>query len=494
MDDPGRITTPLGEYDQFDTFVAENPRLDFLHFDPCVSGWLSLFALPSDFDFGTLESRLKAIEATVPAMLRIFRKPLIHLRETDDLMPIETVRKISSKSVSYASSHSSTWDKSDGCGITPRKLMTEKYEDDYSIYENLVFVHTVDLALKYLGSNMRLLSGLLYRSNRIELNLLDRAHHLNYFSTIGRLYTGYVRHFGEIYEGSDLLYLRMKKMSGTIRSGLKYPVYRNNVGKAEDIGLHNTNILTMNKDYRRVFSLLKRFDRIGGEIPAITERDKELFAVSYFRFCVILLVFSAVGFDFTCEDDTVIDFDDIDITMVRRGYRMSVRRERSGILLTFDKGRKYSILLVPLGADHRPSSDPYAECFNETIYLSPDHDEKDCLTVSVSDVDSFRRMQNVMLRGEIMSDASFDQCPFCIRDLKLEEEGVFVCRSCMTEIRRELCPTAGRYYITSGLSGYKLAGAPENRSDSASLLYYRSITPLTRQGFKICPLCKKVHI
>ena len=150
--DNKKVSVLFGDYEQFDLFTKAYPSLDGIHFDSYVTGKLSLLALPESFDFHALEARLDMISAALPAMIRIFEKPIIHLKETEDVMPIEAVRKLNSHSIRYAAEHSDTWEGYDESGIKPRKLLTRRYEDNYSIYENTLFACSVDLSV---GSSAR---------------------------------------------------------------------------------------------------------------------------------------------------------------------------------------------------------------------------------------------------------------------------------------------------------------------------------------------------
>lgn len=480
------------DYLQFDRFVDEHPTLRYVQFDGRVTEDLSLFALPEDFDFELLDIRIKRIASSLPAMIRIFERPVIHLKEVDTVMPIEAVRKTDTGSVRYAALHSDTWENIDENGFKPRKLLTRTYEDNYSIYENTVFAYSVDLTLSYLAANMRMLRGLLYRNKIVEIDVLERVNHINFFLALGKLHTGYIRHFGQIYEGCEELYSRLNRLYTALSSHLKYPVYRKNRGKFKrQQPVKSTNILAMDKDYHKVFLLLKSFEKERPKIDPVSASELEQMKKSYSRFCVILFIFAASHYGFRCPEETILDFDRLDIIMARGSWKMSVRSTEYGILLNFEKDRKYSILMCPDIGGARPQLTVVRE-LGEIVRLSPT-DERDSLFISVSDIDSFRRFQNLILKGTVMTDDSFETCSFCGGSMQTRGKGHFVCRKCLAEVKLCTCPVTGEQYRTTGLSGYKIRSGEKIGNDNASLLHYRSITELTDRGDHICPLCKRVH-
>ena len=170
-----------------------------MQFDYAVVHGLTLFMIEPDFSFDVLEDKINAILAVLPAVKRIFAQPCIHLKEQDVILPTESVRIINNNTVQHISSHSELWTDVKKDEIKPSRLLTRTYEDNYGIYENLVFCQTVDEILAFSRIYTRFFKELIYTNQTIEINLLERVNHLNYFLALGKLHIGYSRSFEAYY-------------------------------------------------------------------------------------------------------------------------------------------------------------------------------------------------------------------------------------------------------------------------------------------------------
>ena len=70
-----------GTYAPVASFLSTHPSLTLKDFDATISHGLDLFSTGVDFDFEHLEANLSAMEKVIPALKRIFKKPLIELKE-----------------------------------------------------------------------------------------------------------------------------------------------------------------------------------------------------------------------------------------------------------------------------------------------------------------------------------------------------------------------------------------------------------------------------
>ena len=95
----------------------------------------------------------------------------------------------------------------------------------------------------------------------------------------------------------------------------------------------------------------------------------------------------------------------------------------------------------------------------------------------------------------VYSDTIFDTCYFCGEKLKLissdNDHNEYLCSSCNTIINKNVCPIKGISYYTTSIYGYKIRD--QIGEDTSSLLHYRNITNITKDGDFICPCCNKVH-
>jgi hypothetical protein len=139
---------------------------------------------------------------------------------------------------------------------------------------------------------------------------------------------------------------------------------------------------------------------------------------------------------------------------------------------------------------------------NEYLFCSPDIYGNDSLYLSILDVDSFRRVQQIMLRGMIYADEKQISCPFCGNMTEKSDDG-YVCRACHADVAKMVCPNTKReYFISSILKGTAGYEQDKRRADrrkflhdryDESQLHYRNITPIDEHGEHICPCCGKQH-
>jgi len=89
-----KITDPLKveEYhrlasllDGIENFVKKHQVLSYIEFDYYVVHDMTLFSIEPDFDFEKLDKTIQIIRKSIPAVKRIFNKPIIVLKDTDDV-------------------------------------------------------------------------------------------------------------------------------------------------------------------------------------------------------------------------------------------------------------------------------------------------------------------------------------------------------------------------------------------------------------------------
>ncbi len=293
----------INDYDSFPNFISKYKELSIIEYNYYSVNDLSLFFVHENYDFEAVGLLLEKIENALPAIKRIFAKPIIHLKEQDEVLPVENVRLINNATINHIATHSELWDDYTKNGIKPLKLLTRTYHDDYSIYENIVFAKTVDCILDFLRKNMRELKNLMNSCRIIELNLLERTNHWDYFLALGKLQIGYVRDFGKHYVEAKNIYDRMSFIYDSITARLKRNVYRLNHKKTKGLELHNSNILHMDKDYHKIYLLYKNYLRKHNIEIENLNINKDDFYYNYFSFVKILFIFSIQHFNFSCDDN-----------------------------------------------------------------------------------------------------------------------------------------------------------------------------------------------
>lgn len=484
------------DYRSIAEYMRKPKLLNYMKFDYDVTHGLTLFTLDPDFSFEELEKTSDVILGALPAIKRIFEQPFIHLKEQDVIMPVEAVRTVNNSTLTHIATHSELWaDVKDG-EIKPDKLLTRTYEDNYGIYENLVFCDVVDDILAYARANMRFLRELIYTNRTIEIDLLERVNHLDYFLALGKLHIGYSKSFDAYYPLAARCLNKLNFILNAIVPRLKRPVYKNNRLRPLGLKVRKTNILSMHKEYHRIYRLAKFF-RARSDAPDRDPTDAEIAELekTYFYYCQALLSFAVGNFGFACDEKRIFN---LTRTMPRFTFKTwTVEPKKTTvdktpvIEISITKDRPYKAVLIPsLEADNAEllAAVKVAAPADEYIVCSP---HEDCgggaMFIDISSIESFRRLQRVVLRGMIYADTQRTECPFCSNKLTAADgaDGVYECNSCRTVIGEATCAETGKRYFYTGIKG--LRPHADGRAEGA--MYYRNITELDDDLAPICPHC-----
>ncbi len=452
-------------------FLPEPVR--YADFDVLTQTDLNLFALREDIDLDSLEAVLDRIVSSLPAFRHIFSEPIIRLRDTSEILPVEAVRVMNNKTLAHISVHSELWqDVKDG-KLIPRKLMSIRQEDDYVLYENIVFARTVDAILRLTAANLAVLRDMLYANREMRFNLLERENHPSYFLALGKLHTGYLRDYDKYLIPIRRCFDKLNLIERTLTSRLSTTVYKKCKKSKVHLTLKRTNIFRSQKDYRKLYSLAKYLSDIG-EIDlseaGLVEEDE------YSLFCAMLCVFAAGHFNFKFDKHQTIDFTNIDTCAQFGDWSLNIKAVGKGIVLAVKKEKEYRIFLSPI--------QEYQNDADETVIVTPDGIES--LRLSLYDIDSFRRIQQLLLRAMVYADAKREICPFCGNPL-IKEENSYECGRCRTVISQNICPETGKKYYSTAIRDFT------RKSRGEGMYHYRNITPILGDGTPLCPICGKEH-
>ncbi len=460
---------------------ASGGPVRYTDFDTETQTGLNLFALREDLDFAALENTLDKIVPSLPSLKRIFAAPIIRLRDSGEILPVEAVRIVNSKTLAHISVHSELWRDIKDDRLIPRKLLSIRYEDDYALYENIIFARTVDIILRFAAQKLSLLRDMLYANREMRFNLLERENHPSYFLALGKLHTGYLRDYDKYLLPIERCFEKLTAIEHALVPRLNMPVYKNCRKKGGNLPLKRTNIFRSQKDYRRLYSLAKFFSDIGLDPVSDFEEDRVTHE-EYFAFCSMLCVFAAGHFNFKFDKNRKIDFKNINLHGSFADWRLNIKAVEGALLLSVKKESEYRILLCPMAEDADIEAD-------ERIKVSVSGE--DGIRLSLYDIDSFRRIQQMLLRAMIYSDSRREICPFCGKELSETESGDRECGACRTVIGKLVCPETGKEYFSTDIKHFRKAkdrcGAPEG------VFFYRNITPISEEGALCCPRCGKVH-
>lgn len=493
-------------------FAHAHDYLRYSEFDAATVGQLNLFALRENFDFDALDEALEKIIKALPAIKRIFAKPIIRLKDSGAILPVESVRVVNNATIVHASSHSELWEDITEDGLRPRKLLTINHEDDYSIYENIAFCRAIDVILQLVSRNIRILRDMLYADRDMRFNLLERENHIAYFLAIGKLHIGYVRDYEQYRERAERCLDQLMFIDRVIRARLGSPVYKKCRRSSGKFTLKKTNIFRNHKDYHRIYLLLRWFSDAklieAAEADALEGSDE-----GYRVFCSMLALFAAGHFNFGFDEERQIDCLNLNAECAFKAWKLKLETltcgDHKAIRFTFVKDYLYRVILIPTTDRSRGKVmlDSFRVRYDAEEYLLADPVEEgnEQIYLSLYDVESFRRLQQIILRGMIYADGKRDICPFCGKALTKsddEESGeAYECKACRTQIMHLTCPERELPYFATRIVHHR-------PSENASRIYrdklvynrylegqlhFRNITRIAEGERIVCPQCGKIH-
>ena len=448
-------------------------QITYADFDALTQTDLNLFALREDIDIERLEAILDRIISALPALRHIFAAPIIRLRDSGEILPVEAVRVVNNKTLSHISVHSELWEDVRDGQLIPRKLMSVRQEDDYAIYENIIFARTVDAILRLTEANLAVLRDMLYANREMRFNLLERENHPSYFLALGKLHTGYLRDYDKYLLPIERCFEKLSSIERTLIPRLSMPVYKKCKKSKTKLSLKRTNIFRSQKDYRKLYSLAKYLSDIGEtDLSEASRVDAD----EYARFCAMLCVFAAGHFNFKFDKYRTIDFTNINTSARFGDWILTVKAEDGGIMLAIKKEFEYKIFLALTAVVEREA--------DEVVRVTPDG--IDSMRLSLYDIDSFRRIQQMLLRAMIYADNGHETCPFCGKSMTQTDDS-YECGACRTVIRAHICPESGTGYYSTAIKNFT------RKSRGEGLYHYRNITPISDEGAPLCPICGKEH-
>lgn len=506
------------DYKIFEKYIKRYSTTNIVRLDYHFTNLITLFTLNPDFDFETLEAVIERIVKAIPAIKKIFDRPLLHLKEKDEILPVESVHVINNDTIRHISCHSELWDDITAeDSVKPIKLLTKTVEDDYGIYENIVFCETIDEILSFMQDKLWFLRSLIFSKQTIELNLAERTNHSSYFLALGKLHTGYLRNFDKYFAAAKRCLNQLNYIYKIIMPRLKKPVYWRNRNRKKGFQLHCTNILAMHKDYHQIYVLLKLLKKqnkpYGGE-PS--EEDILASEANYFYYCELLTLFAARHFNFSCPEELVFSLKKLNTEFKFKKWRLTLTNlnaSRTKILvMKIQKEKVYQVAILPLIAKEEVelqlnlaktlvSADEYVVFYPYEEIECP----KDFCYIRIDNVESFRRIQQILLRAMLYVDTARRDCPFCGNKLvkvknTLKTLPIYCCEDCRLEVAARECPVTGKRYLTTGIMNMNrfIETEPEkdkwiNQNRLEAQLYYRNITDITEDMEFICPHCGRTH-
>ncbi len=266
----------------------------------------------------------------------------------------------------------------------------------------------------------------------------------------------------------------------------------------------------MQKDYHQVFKTykyLQQHDLVQRDEGA--PADYAQLIQDYMTYVRILTVFAVGHFNFAIAKDVKMNLQYMNSAFAFKGWKLVVfNTHENELILQFQKDAPYRIMIVASTTDSA-DFDRFREDYgvDEIVVANPfdeDYPARDDVFVSMEDVDSFRRIQQILLRGMVYSDRTRDVCPFCGGKLHKDPyREVHQCNDCMTQIVSATCPETNKpFYYTDNahlkkyalnISDYKQDEYWYYKKQVESSMFFRKITKIDHKSDILCPHCGKAH-
>ncbi|MCP8687141.1 hypothetical protein [Marinobacterium sedimentorum] len=207
------------------------------------------------------QSHLSTLERLLEEVLSaghlhsISKRPRIDLRYEQSVTEVSRARRLTNRTYTHLASHSECWQRQTLSGVQPRRVLARFSEDDYTIYENLVYARLLDELDKHLTFRLRRLDALCEGLTKaLQFSESTGLHYL--------LIRDICQLWGSTYspeqtkqqletteQTRDVVGAQLQTIRGLKQSGLYLQVPRAlRVGPA----LHRTNILTHDQHYRHL--------------------------------------------------------------------------------------------------------------------------------------------------------------------------------------------------------------------------------------------------
>lgn len=240
----------------------------------------------------------RALAANAPHLREVCRRPYTKLETVLEPTAAARAKRVPPRAIRHLAEHSEQWERRTLKAVIPRRVLAQRFEDSFDVYENRVVARLIDGLLAYLRARTRELqdvAGLLKALDDFSLSM--RGHH-RLATRLGELW-----HTGlQIESAHDTLAQLTLLLRGTndrmrgiggLRSS---PLYRGVPERARvSRRLRVTNVFKANEHYRHVARMWEVLDANTAASHSEAERERaERAAWSAFDAFALLLVVRAL--------------------------------------------------------------------------------------------------------------------------------------------------------------------------------------------------------
>ena len=240
----------------------------------------------------------KRLGKDMPHLFNIERAPRMSMRYDAELTPTSRARRLASGALVRLASHSDDWNRRDFKGVSPKRLLAEVSEDEFHIYENVVYARLLDRLYIHLNQRVRSLRAL--EARRTDAAAIANAEELDHrlrYRLCALWGTAYSTDAESKNAGSDVLSelsTLMKKIV-RLRLGCLYQAIPNS-SRVPQV-LRTTNVLLHDQHYKRLRPLWSMAHAVGSDQARTAKMKIEAAEGRYqqFRRYVSLLIQQALS-------------------------------------------------------------------------------------------------------------------------------------------------------------------------------------------------------
>ena len=311
-------------YEQFNFEYSHKKKDDI---ESIQTGETKMYAVEQIASIQDWSSIFDIIEESFKSFKFICNNPKSHLKATNEVRPIETVKRVGYEAIPYLASHSEDWLARTASGLKPARLFSRVEDDEFQIYENRVVKTLIDIVINFLRKNEKLLSdkkGQLEGISKAKAEVTSFGFDVSFQKAINELIhddvesldyrAGEILLAGKLQKKAKLL---LKKYR-TLRQTRLYRYLKKTKPVANP--LLETNILSMDKHYSVVYGLWKIMDKLQKQ-NVKDEKDEIPFddlCADYNLYCKTLCGYTAhiMGFTFIEDNHYYRYTDDIDMKIL----------------------------------------------------------------------------------------------------------------------------------------------------------------------------------
>lgn len=318
----------------YEQFYYEYLQMTENEIDSICDGALKLYAVDKSTEVFDWSDIFRKIESAYPAFKSICEKPKSHLKASNEVRPIETVKRIGYESIPYLAAHSEDWLARTASGLKPARLFSRIEDDDYQIYENRVVKTLIDLIINFLRKREKELNaqrdqlkGIINSSVQtgsfgFDVSFQKAVAELIQSDDKDDTYRSEALELAE--ELGKKAHVLLKKYR-TLKASRLYNYLKRARGVSNP--LNETNILLIDKHYSVVFKLWKSIHKVLIPRENVVEYEESVGEdfLNYKQFCSTLTGYAAHVLQFTPQsDNSYFREDDIGVDVIDQDEYISV--------------------------------------------------------------------------------------------------------------------------------------------------------------------------